>query len=175
MAEVHEYLPDTDRFRALVPASKAAIDRLLALGADPVADWTPPRMRWIGATRSGDFPNLIGHVPVVSDRALEVLGPLLGPRIDRLAILVEGGGYTALHIRDIADCLDAEASEARWFEPGRARLIERYVFRPERLEGHHLFRIREMPKGLALLSGEAMEAIRAAGLAGLKDAPLWHS
>ena len=132
-------------------------------------------MRWIGATRTGDFPYLVGEVPVVSDRALEVLGPLLGPRIDRLAIRVEGGGYTALHIRDIADCLDAEASEARWFEPGRARLIETYVFRPERLEGHHLFRIREMPNGLALLSGEAMEAIRSAGLTGLKDALLWHS
>ena len=174
MVAVYEFSPDTDRYRSLVPVSDSAIDRLLALGEAPSDEWTAPQLRWIGAETPGDFPYLIGHVPIVSDRALKVMGRLLGDKVDRLPIRVEGGGYTALHIRDFPDCLDVKASEIRWFEPGRARLIESYAFIPNRVEGHHLFRLRERAEGLALLSGVAMKTIRDANLVGLREELLWE-
>jgi hypothetical protein len=174
MVAVYEFLPDADRYRSLVPVSDAGMDRLLALDEPPARDWKAPELRWIGAVTPGDFPALVGHVPVVSDRALKMLEPFLGDRIDPLPIRVEGGGYTALHVRDFPDCLDTEKTEARWFEPGRARLIESYAFRPDCLEGHHLFRLRERARGLALLSGTMMKTIRDARLIGLRVELLWE-
>jgi hypothetical protein len=173
MAAVYEYRPDVNRYRSLLPVSDSTIDRLLTLGEEPVEAWKAPQLRWMGAIELSDFPSLLGHVPVVSDRALEVLGPLMGPMVDTLPIRVEGGGYSMLHVRDFPDCLDTRASRIRWFEPGRARMIEQYVFVPERLRGHHLFRLKERPNGLAFLSDAAMQAICNAKLIGLEQALLW--
>lgn len=174
MAAVFEFRPDTDRYRGLAPVARVATERLLSLGERRAEGWRAPELRWMGAHAPSDFPYLVGHVPVVSDRAFEVLAPLIGARTDKLPVRVAGGGYTALHVRDFPDCLDVEASKIEWFEPGRAMMIEDYVFRRDRLEGHHLFRLKIRENGIAFLSGEAMEAIKAAGLTGLVDALLWE-
>jgi hypothetical protein len=175
MVAVYEFLPDADRYQSLVPVSDAGMDRLLALRELPALDWKAPELRWIGATMPGDFPALIGQVPVVSARALKAMQPLLGDRVDPLPIRVQGGGYTALHVRDFPDCLDIVKTEARWFEPGRARMIESYAFRPGCLEEHHIFRLKEEAGGFALLSGAMMQAIRKAGLVGLQEKLLWEA
>jgi hypothetical protein len=174
MVTVHEYLEDTDQYRSLAPVEDETTEALLSLGAAPATDWQAPRFQWTGEERVSDFPFLIGHVPVVSDRALDVLKPFLGPLVDTLPIRVPGGGYTALHIRDLADCLDTDASKIRWFEPGHARSIERYVFDPDALRGHGLFRLQIFPDGYAFLTGEVMAAIKSAGLTGLMDAVVWE-
>jgi hypothetical protein len=174
MTAVFRYRPDTDAYRALVAVSADTYDRLKELGSEPLKQWTPPRLRWIGSGEKGDFPNLAGHVPVVSDRALEVLRPLLGEDVDVLPLDIPGGGYAALHVRDFPDCLDTQASDVRWLEPGLAYDVVKYEFDAECLEGHHLFRLPQLALVRTFLSGAAMDRIRQAGLVGLREARVWE-
>jgi hypothetical protein len=158
----------------LLPRSDRTFDRLYEITPTDLEKWRPPNLYWYGSTPKGDFPNLSATTPVVSDRAFEVMRPLIEKDVDRLQFNIPGGGYIGLHVRNIADCLDRENSEAVWFEPGRAMRIKQYAFRPERLAGQHLFRIPEYENGNAFLSAELMERLEDAGLKGLCRIKLWE-
>src|SRR5687768_10887337 len=103
MTAIFELNQDVDRYQSLTPVAESALERLMALGEQRVERWRPPNLRWIAATRKGDFPYLTPAVPVVSHGALEVLKPLFSPATDVLDINVPGGGYVALHVRDFPD------------------------------------------------------------------------
>lgn len=174
MTAVFEFLPDADRYQSLIAVSDKTYERLRGLEQQAVGRWTPPNLRWIGATTKGDFPHLAGHFPVVSDRALEVLKPLLGRDTDVLKLNVPGGGYAGLHVRDFPDCLDTERSDIRWLAPGRAYDVIDYEFRPEAVKGHHLFRLPQLSLVRTFLSDKAMDLIEEAGLKGLIRKKLWE-
>lgn len=173
MAAVYSFSPDTDHYQGLFPVSDAAIDRLLSLGRDPAQGWKAPNLRWIGATKIGDFPYVIGHFPVVSERALDVMLPFFQDT-SVLDVKVEGGGYYGLHIRDFPNCLDTNTSEIEWFEPGRARDILTYNFKSNDLQGHDLFRLPELAFGHAYLSDRLWDAIQNADLKGLLETKVWE-
>jgi hypothetical protein len=161
---LYELLPDTDEH---------GNDRWDCLGL--FGEWTPEFRRlfwergrkadrwapfkvffWRGEHPGDFFHPTIGH-PVVSERALEVLMPLLGGRMEPLPlewVPVVGPGRTPipppaepvrlsmLNVLDVVP-FSADAVVRRNKETGAVITVTRYTFRPEEAEGKHLF----LPEG----------------------------
>jgi len=117
-------------------------------------------------------------MPLFSGRAREALEPLMIGAAEFRPVNCEGEIYFA--VLDIlrVDCLDVEASEIRWFpgaEGQRAIEVRRYVFFPERLQGHHVLALPQFSRSPMFVDGAYVERVKEAGLVGLDFTLLWSS
>ena len=124
----------------------------------------------------GDFPSLSNYnkVPVFSQRAWDVLRPLIGYCTEALPIKHPSGQpFHIINVIEIIDCLDEEQSElVRNAATGRVSEIFKYHFKSDMLEGKHLFKT-PLKSGAELFVDDAFrKAIEANGLKGLIFKPL---
>jgi hypothetical protein len=92
----------------------------------------------------GDFPTVYnyGKIPVVSQRAWDVLRPLIGYCCEALPIIhPTGKPFYMIHVLETIDCLDEERSEVKRFTDGGIMRILRYSFKEQMLEGKHIFKL----------------------------------
>ena len=114
----------------------------------PLADW------WIAPVAHGfednpeteaDFPSLSNfwRIPVMSQRAWDVLRPLIGYCCEALPISHPSGKpYYIIHVMDTVDCLDTTKSDfTRNATTGRVNRIRRYAFKSGMLHGKHIFKL----------------------------------
>ena len=107
--------------------------------------------------RDGDFPSYHPAIPAVSERALDVLRPLLGDAVEVLPLEHPTARYYILHVLQILDCLDDEKSEGHRTSKGQLITIEKCVWKPGVIdENTHIFKI----KGLELSWPFVSEAFR---------------
>jgi hypothetical protein len=134
-----------------------------ALNGTPLRDrWKPIPVEQTPATKRKyrgmpvDFASCdIGNL-AISERALEVITPLVGDAIEPLpleCVDYPERRYFVMHVIKLVDCLDVERSEG-----GRIAdtftYLSKYVFKPGSTEGHHLFRMKQMHLGPELASEE---------------------
>ncbi|HEX2570718.1 MAG TPA: DUF1629 domain-containing protein [Polyangia bacterium] len=107
-------------------------------------------MEWTRATvrqnrgKPVDFIGLMGHGLALSNRAAEVLAPLIGDGIELLPLAHDGPGrFQVVNILDIVDCLDEERSKVRRYSDGEIMIVEEYAFKPGSTDGHHLFKCKQ--------------------------------
>lgn len=142
---IYRYAPDPNRFEALEPKSPKDLrtsNRFYK--SKPMAkNWKPFEVkRWAG--RVGDFPSLYGFIPVFSQRAWDVLGPLLADVVEALPIKHPSGkAYYAINVLQVVDCLDRKRSQLEFSSSGKVMGVEKYVFDPKRLPPFHMFKIPE--------------------------------
>lgn len=97
--------------------------------------------------RDGDFPAMDCSIPVVSERALNVLRPLISDCVEVLPLQHPTDRYYIINVLQILDCMDQEKSEGERGSSGRLYEVEKYVWKPGVLdETKHIFKI----KGLEL-------------------------
>jgi hypothetical protein len=124
----------------------------------------------------GDFPSLsnYNHIPVMSQRAWDVLRPLIGDCCEALPIVYPTGEpYFIIHVMKTIDGLDAEKSNlTRNATTGRVNWIYKYAFKPGLLEGQHIFKL-PLESGAGLFVDDVFrQAVEANQLKGLKFNPL---
>jgi hypothetical protein len=136
----------------------------LCRGARCADWWEPVPMEWSPATvrknrgKSVDIINLMGDGLTFSDRAVEVLAPLVGDVIELLPLAYDGPGrFQVVNMLDLVDCLDEERSQIERFYDGSIQSVERYVFKPGSTDGHHLFKCK--PWGLHNLVSAEFKAL----------------
>jgi uncharacterized protein YwqG len=134
---------------------------------------------WEGRRRSlrpSDFPYLTSHIPLLSGRAREALEPLMVGAAEFRPVVCDGEIYFAVLDVVRVDCLDVGASEITWLEEGvRAMEVRRYVFRADRLEGHHVFGLPQFYRPSMLVDEAFVGRVKEAGLEGLDFDLLWSS
>jgi hypothetical protein len=109
----------------------------------------------------------------ISERALQAISPLVGSVVEALPLEIVDHPeqrYYVLHVVDVIDCLDHERTRGRRIAEDAYTEINQYAFRPGTTDGHHLFRVREMPLGPNLASEEFKQLVESHGLVGLKFA-----
>jgi hypothetical protein len=134
--------------------------------------WQPVPMEWSRATvrrnrgKPVDVINLMGNGLAFSERAAEVLIPLVGDVIELLPLTHDGPGrFQVVNLLDIVDCLDEERSQIERFYDGSIQSVERYAFKPGSIDGHHLFKCKQW--GLHdLVSAEFKALVEEKGLVG---------
>lgn len=178
----YRYLPDANSFAGL-GFSLADDERIVQVHFTdrPLADqWITPVAHGFedNPEMEGDFPSLsnFNEIPVMSQRAWEVLRPLVGYCCEALPIIhPTGKPYFIIHVMDTADCLDCTKSEfTRNATTGRINRIRRYSLKPERLHGKHIFKLPLESGGELIVDDEFRRAVKTNGLKGLqfKELPM---
>jgi hypothetical protein len=93
------------------------------------------------AHRTGDFPWLRQHVPVLSEAAWRRLAPLIGASVEALPLASPDGPYYAINVLRVLDCLDRERSDIDHFPSGGISWVDRYALRPDCVGEHPIFKL----------------------------------
>lgn len=142
--------------------------------------WIPPVAHGFedNPETEGDFPSLSNYdeIPVMSQRAWEVLRPLIGYCCEALPIIhPTGKPYFIIHVMETVDCLDADRSDlTRNATTGRVNRIYRYAFKSGMLQGKHIFKLPLESSGELIVDENFRRAVEANRLRGLefKELPL---
>ena len=144
--------------------------------------WTVTRMApfWvpqpvIGKVRPmNDFPCVNLTIPAFSRKAVDALRDFLEPNGELLPLVSSVGEYYAYNVTTVADILDHERSEIKWFNDHHdlALHIKRYECVPGRLEGLSIFLIVEN-SATPYATQAFVDRAKEHGLKGFDFAKLW--
>jgi hypothetical protein len=120
-----------------------------------------------------DIIDLMAGDLTFSDRAVEVLTPLVGDVIELLPLAYDGPGhFQVVNMLDIVDCLDEERSTIdRRYSNGDIASVKKYVFKPGSTDGHHLFKCKQFDLH-NLVSAEFKALVEEKGLVGAYFKPV---
>lgn len=165
---VYRIVPDSNTYDALLAASPEDRKRLDALKGKPRgAPWQPARVVLDPVGQPGDFPSLRRELPVFTERAWEALRPLVGPSVEALPLAGTAEPLYAIHVLDVADCLDHSRSKIQWYPSGLLMWVDEYAFKEGYLGDRHLFKLRETA-GIEVLASETFrELVESNNLKGL--------
>jgi hypothetical protein len=92
---------------------------------------------------------------------------------DRQRVIYESG-FEILNVIDVVEALDFQASIIEYYNPpihdhidNDIKMIVKIVLKPEKAQGHHLFRLRESRSHL-LVSDQLRAALKSSNLTGVK-------
>ena len=176
--QVYRLRSDPEQYRWLDIADGGSFLRLnIVRSGDPVAaTWVPIRVERLTATSSdsmlplGDFPTF-GAVPVFSERAARALVDLLAPHGELLPL--EGEPFLVFNVTTVLDALDEERSDLQRFTSGRVMQVNRFVLRPDRLDGSPIFKLSAMPRVDVFVSERFRHRVAESGLVGFVFEPIW--
>lgn len=124
----------------------------------------------------GDFPSLFADEPALSQRAVQVLRPLIEGNGQLLPLQCTGGEYFILNVTNVVDALDERQSEIVRFPDGKRVLdIKRFVFVPAKLQNVDIFKLPQQPLGRVFVTDGFVKTVRDAGLVGINFEWLWSS
>jgi hypothetical protein len=99
--------------------------------------------------------------------------------IELLGLDCDFGDYCAVNVLDVLDCIDYERSEFVRFSPKseddqpRIMRFVRYAFIADRIQGHHLFKIPDLPRSYIFADEVFIKAVEDSGVTGFEFVPLW--
>ena len=174
--KLYRYQPDANRF-AGIGLSLTDDERIVDVHFTdrPLADqWAAPAAHGFedNPEKEGDFPSLSNYnmIPVMSQRAWDVLRPLIGCCCEALPIIhPTGKPYFIIHVMDTVDGLDCAKSElTRNASSGRVNRVFRYAFKREMLHGKHLFKLPLESGGELIVDEGFRAAVESNELKGLR-------
>ncbi|MFA5837318.1 MAG: DUF1629 domain-containing protein [Bellilinea sp.] len=125
-----------------------------------------------GRLPKGDFPSLNGVQIVFSEKALDVLWPLIQNNVQVIPLECEDEPLFLIHVTRFIDGLDLEHSNYKWLVENKAISdVNHFVFHEEKTKGENIFR---MPLNFpsVYVSDTFKAAVEEHGLKGLLWKPL---
>lgn len=131
--------------------------------------WKPPKIEILGKSRHlRDFVSWTLEAPVVSERALMLLNPVLQESCEFLPLIrLRGEQYFAVNVLEIVDCLDEAASDL-WRSPTDPKHIigaGSFVFNERRLKAVPVFKIPQYLLAV-FVTASFVDAVRRSPLTG---------
>ncbi|MDD3073833.1 MAG: hypothetical protein PHS56_05325 [Eubacteriales bacterium] len=135
--------------------------------------WVPLHFEYLDNRRRGDSPGF--SEPVLSERALTVLSPLISTFSEILPIFVEKEKFYLLNVTTVLDCIDYDNSCFETFpDSNRIMWFQSYSFLPEVVRGMHIFKISDENKRNPFVSDEFRDAVIANKLTGFHFEEVWN-
>ncbi len=116
----------------------------------------------------GDYPHF--EVPIISERAYNILDPHIGNFVELLDVKISGStdNYFALNVINVLDCLDLEKSKIKWFKnSSKIMRITKYVFKDIESESSFILRPLHYQKTI-LVNEKLIQIIESNQLEGFK-------
>jgi len=144
-------------------------------------DWRPRRLKaaWKPQPVTGpvnpfnDYPCLEVAKPVLSRRAVDVLGDMLIDNGELLPLKADVGEYYAYVLMTKLDALDVRKSRLRRSSPDKTAVAIRYfAFKKSKLASASIFRVPEHPN-LYLVTDCFKDRVEQAGLNGFRFIKVW--
>ena len=135
--------------------------------------WRPIPVRLIRENEGerlsrSDSPWLGSHAPIFRASALDVLGDLLEPHGEFLPLSCPDARLWMFNATRVIDALDEEASSVVRFESGAIMMIDRPVFRLDRLADVHAFKIPSLRVSPVFFGGAIVRRWMESELQGLE-------
>jgi hypothetical protein len=174
-----------ERGEYLQPIDPQDYDFFVFEGRPIASSWKPVPMKRLKDFGDGlpvqpvDFPSCTGgnHLPM-TDRAKKKIGYCLERYGEFLPFTCDEGKFWTFHVTHVVDALDENASDVLRSseDPSRILVINRHVFRPERLTADWMFKLPQPRGGPAYVTDPFVNMIRASGLTGMEFKRIWpHS
>jgi len=94
----------------------------------------------------GDFPSLPGSVPVFSERALQVLEPLIRGSVELIPLVCQEDKLYLINVIDSLDCFDRQRSVLKELPGGAFMGVDHYEIKNAQLfEGKGIVRFSGLP------------------------------
>jgi hypothetical protein len=168
---VYNLRANSDVFDGLHLIDQNDSDRVDFRGAPAQQPWVPvpvkldPVPRKTRAQAHGDYPSFLESV--VTERALDVLRPLIADCVEILPLAYPVEPLFLLNVLRVIDCLDYERAVYHRYSDGTPGAIERYAFKPGSTDGHHIFKIKRY-ESWTFVSDEFKRRVDDAGLLGFQ-------
>ena len=173
---------DVNRYEMLTYSNQEDSKRIMDwFCGEPIGDrWTPLKVEVLRDDEnkdrpSSDFPGAGASKPTFSSRALEALQDMLDSNGETLPLDCKDGEYWMFNVTRVVDALDEKNCEVKRFSDGGVMRVERYSFKPERIQGLAIFKILQFPCSDIYVTDLFVERVKAAGLTGFKFNLLWDS
>lgn len=127
-----------------------------------------------GKLPRGDFPSLYGIEVIFSERALQMLWPLIQNSVQIVPLQCEEEKLYLIHTTNTIDVLDRAQSKIKWLPDYEEKIVfqvDHYVFHEERIGGETIFKVPEMFTS-TFVSDTFRKAVEEHGLKGLLWKPL---
>jgi len=145
-------------------------------------EWEPPYLRLYEGELDEEeieaakpIPDFVhGYIDwACSQRAKEVIEPLVGEEVEFLPLRTEVGPYWEMNLPRIS-CLDDARAEVKRFSSGRIMRVLRYAIQWQKIQGHHLFYVAEDWPSSRFASETFRRLVEGHGLKGLmfREIPL---
>ena len=147
---IYRARPDVKNYAHLVQTSEE--DPLILLHfigyrkLDNIQDsWKPITVELDSVGKLGDFPALVAYHLTFSERAWNLLYPLMAESVEPLPLRCNSGNYTTIRVVDVVDCLDHSRAVVRRF-PSSDRVcgIDYYAFKEGCSGDRNIFTIPEI-------------------------------
>lgn len=164
----------------VMPVVEAEVRVFMAFdGSTKRSGWTPIRMRLIKEDERGrprrpaDIPWFARFAPVLKEKASAALGPVLERDGELLPLACVDARLDVFNVTTVLDALDMDRSAVLKLEDsGRIMKVESHVFRSDRLEGAHAFKVPGL-RSSVFVTDEVVSAANDAGLIGVGFRLLW--
>lgn len=121
-----------------------------------------------------DSPGLSPHIPVFSEKAAIVLNDLLAGNAETLPLECADGIFYAVNVTTVLDCIDYQRSRYKTFRDGkRIMRFTEYAFDAQKIEGVHIFKIKDEPLKRPFVSEEFKKAVEKNCLTGFRFELAW--
>lgn len=177
---LYELMPG-EGFELVAPVDPSEWERFRRFDGTPqLQSWAPVPVTRVtedeGRQRkTADFPWLGEHVLVMRRRATEVLAEILKDHGELLPLQCDDAELWVYNVRRVIDALDEPRSKVvRFPGTGRIMTVERYAFRSDQVNGHLLFKVRQLPRGPVFVTDTFVKLVRSQQLVGLDFKPVWE-
>lgn len=142
-----------------------------------IADrWQPVNVEVLEEKKRSDTPTFVSGCPVLSERAVLILGDMLKGVCEVLPLKYCKEQFYVLNVLCIIDCIDYKNAICKMF-PNSDRVMRfmKYAFKPDKLVNKHIFKIPEHPQSYVLVSDEFKNRVLDNALEGFEFIELWDS
>lgn len=162
---------NANSYQNLVPVNVKSWDIINNINLKSVAtNWKPIELKFISKGRKkGDCPDLIIHLPVFSEKAINILNDLINDRVEYLPFICSGKEkYQGINVLKAVDCIDYDNSKVVRFRDGKIMAFEKYVFKKDKLKDSHIFKIPDINNSAVFVSQKFVNRVKEAGLEGFE-------
>lgn len=137
--------------------------------------WKPIKMKKVEENEMKDALDLSFQVPVVSQKAADIMKDNLENDVEFLELNVENNKYYAMNIVNVIDALDEENSVFDTLPGGIRFFFEKYAFLKNKIKDEKIFKIKEEKRSKVFVTEEFKNNIENANLEGFEFIKVWES
>ena len=140
-----------------------------------IQTWTPFEVKKLYGGKMSDMPKFFNPLPIMSSKAIEVLGNLVTDYAQVFPVLPEKLKLVAVNVTNLLDCIDYEKVKAKQLPNGLFNEVTEYAFLPEKVANQHFFKIPEQRRKFTFVSDEFRNRVLSSDLKGFDFIEVWDS
>lgn len=168
---------DVDNYENLTWVQKLNIEYIQSFdGQRKMKDWYPVQVKRMYDREFSNTPGLSPHIPVFDEKAISILSDLVIGNAEMLPLDCKDGKFYAVNVFNVLDCIDYEKAVYKTFRDGkRIMKFTKYAFIEKKIEGVHLFKIKDEPLKRPFVSDEFRKRVFDNNLLGFRFHLAWDS